>query len=187
MARTARVAKAAGVRKAAAKRPAAKGAAAAAPPDETALGLGGRMRWGALAILGVAGMGVAAYLTYTHLADKVVACGGLGKCETVQQSEYSTIAGVPVALLGGLAAAVLLAIALGRLGGLALAVEWASLAALGLTTLSVAFAAYLTYIELFVLEAICIYCLALASIFTVSWLISLSDSFLTRDISPEPG
>ena len=145
------------------------------------------MLWGALAVLALAGMGVAAYLTYTHYADKVVACGSLGRCETVQQSSYSTIAGVPVALLGGLAAAALLTIAVGRLSGLSLAVEWASLAALALTTASVAFAAYLTYIELFVLEAICIYCVALASIFATSWLISLADSFLTRDISPEPG
>jgi len=175
------VAKAAGARKA------AKKAAAATPTDETALGRAGLIRWGALSAMAVAGMGVAAYLTYTHYADKLVACGGLGRCETVQQSEYATLAGVPVALLGGLAAAALLAIALGRLGGLSLAVEWASLAALGLTTVSVAFAAYLTYVELFVLEAICIYCLALASIFTASWIISLSDSFLTRDISPEPG
>ncbi len=138
-------------------------------------------------MLSVAGMGIAAYLSYTHWADKVVACGGVGKCETVQQSSYSEIAGVPVALLGGLAAAALLVVALSRLGGLPLAVEWASMATLGLTTASVAFAAYLTYIELFVLEAICIYCVTLASIFTTSWLISLSDNFLTKDISPEPG
>jgi len=151
------VAKVAGASKAAAKRLAAKRTAATPPADETALGRAGLMRWGALAVLGVAGMGVAAYLTYTHWADKAVACGGLGRCETVQQSEYSTIAGVPVALLGGLAAAALVAVALSRLGGLPLAVEWASMAALGLTTASVAFAAYLTYIELFVLEAICIY------------------------------
>ena len=182
MARAARAARAAGARKAA-----RKPAAPAPPADETALGAGGLLRWGVLAILALAGMGVAAYLTYTHYADKVVACGGFGKCETVQQSEYSTIAGVPVALLGGLAAAALLAIALGRLSGLPLAVEWASLAALALTTASVAFAAYLTYIELFVLEAICVYCVALASIFATSWLISLADSFLTRDISLEQG
>jgi uncharacterized membrane protein len=145
------------------------------------------MRWGALAVLAVAGMGVAAYLTYTHYSDTQVKCLVGHGCQTVQQSDYSTIAGVPVALLGGLAAATLLAITLGRLAGLALAVEWASLATVGLTTLSVAFAAYLTYIELFVLDAICIYCVTLASIFTASWLISLVDSFLTRDISPEPG
>jgi uncharacterized membrane protein len=175
------VAKAAGARKA------AKRSAAAPPADETALGVGGLMRWGALAVLAVAGMGVAAYLTYTHWADEAVACGSLGRCETVQQSEYSTIVGVPVALLGGLAAAALLAIVLSRLGGLPLAVEWASLATLALTTASVAFAAYLTYVELFVLDAICVYCVALASIFTASWLISLSDSFLTKGISPEPG
>jgi uncharacterized membrane protein len=181
------MAKAAGGRKAAAKRTQTRVAAAAPPSDETALDLADRMRWGALAVLSVAAMGVAAYLTYTHYADKQVTCLVGHGCQTVQQSSYSTIAGVPVALLGGLAAATLFAIALGRLAGLALAVEWASLAALGLTTASVAFAAYLTYIELFVLEAICIYCVALACIFTTSWLISLGDSFLTRDISPEPG
>jgi len=186
VARTARVAKAAGTRKAAAKA-AAKRMAAAPTANETALGTAGLMRWGALAILSVAGMGVAAYLIYVHYADKPVACLVGHGCQTVQQSSYSTIAGVPVALLGGLAAASLLVVALGRLAGLALAVEWASLAALGITTASVAFAAYLTYVELFVLEAICIYCVTLASIFTTCWLISLSDSFLTRDISPEPG
>jgi uncharacterized membrane protein len=173
--------------KASARKAAARQGAAAPPADETALDLFDRMRWGALVILAVAGMGVAAYLTYTYWADEVVACGGVGQCEEVQQSEYSAIAGVPVSLLGGLAAMALLGIALGRLVGLPLAVEWASLAALGLTTASVAFAAYLTYIELFVLEAICLHCMALASIFTASWLISLSDTFLTRDISPEPG
>jgi uncharacterized membrane protein len=180
VARTARVAKAAGARKAVKRTP-------SLPVDEAALTPGGLARWGALAILALAGMGVAAYLTYTHYSDTPVACLVGQECRTVQQSEYATIAAVPVALLGGLAATALLAIALGRLGGLALAVEWASLAALGLTTLSVAFAAYLTYVELFILEAICIYCVTLASIFTASWIICLSDSFLTRDISPERG
>lgn len=168
-------------------RRAAKRAAAIAPVYETALDAGGLARWGALSVLAVVAMGVAAYLTYTHYAGKPVACLVGRECQTVQQSEYATMAGVPVALLGGLAAVALLAVALGRLGGLSLAVEWASLAALSLTTVSVAFAAYLTYVELFVLEAICIYCVTLAAIFAASWIISLSDSFLTRGISPEPG
>ena len=186
MARTARLAKAAGGRKAA-KRKQTRVAAAAPPAYDTALGVGGLIRWGALSVLAVAAMGVAAYLTYTHYSDTQVQCLVGHGCQTVQQSKYSTIAGVPVALLGGLAAATLLVVTLGRLAGLALAVEWASLAVVGLTTVSVAFAAYLTYIELFVLDAICIYCVTLASIFTASWLISLADSYLTRDISPEPG
>ena len=173
----------------AAKRAAAgRSARRAAPPpptDEATLSPAGLIRWGTLAVLAVAAMGVAAYLTYTHYSDTPVSCLVGHECQTVQQSEYATIAGVPVSLLGGLAATALLAIALARLGRLPLAVEWASLAALGLTTLSVAFAAYLTYVELFVLDAICIYCVTLASIFTASWIICLSDSFLTRDISPE--
>jgi len=174
------------VAKAAGTRNAPERAVAAALASETTLSVGGLARWAALGGLAMAAMGVAAYLTYTHYAGKPVACLVGHECQTVQQSEYATMAGVPVALLGGLAAAALLAVALSRLAGLSLAVEWASLAALSLTTMSVAFAAYLTYVELFVLDAICTYCVTLASIFTAGWIISLSEALLTRDISPEP-
>jgi len=133
------------------------------------------LRWGALAVLAIAGMGVAAYLTYTHYADQPIACGGLGECETVQNSEYATLVTIPVALLGILFYAGFLALVLARMARLPLTEEWASLAAFSMTLAGVAFAAYLTYIELFVLEALCIWCLALAAIITASWLITLVD------------
>ncbi len=145
------------------------------PPRAAPLTTGDFLRWGALAVLAMVGMGISAYLTYTHYADQPIACGGLGEWETVQNSEYATLIGIPVALLGILFCAGLLAVAVWRLARLPLAEEWAPLAAFSLTLMGVAFATYLTYIELFVLEALCIWCLALAAAITAAWLITIVD------------
>jgi uncharacterized membrane protein len=128
-----------------------------------------------LAVLAMAAMAVAAYLTYSHYADQPIACAGLSGCAAVENSEYSTIIGIPVALLGTLFCAGLLALVLARLARLPLTEEWAPLAAFSMTLAGVAFAAYLTYIELFVIEDICIWCASFASIITVAWLITLVD------------
>ena len=133
------------------------------------------MRWGALAVLAMAGMGVAAYLTYSHYADQPIACAGLSGCAAVEDSEYSTIIDIPVALLGTLFCAGLLALVLARVARLPLAEEWASVAAFSMTLTGVAFMAYLTYIELFVVEDICIWCTSFAAIVAVAWLITLVD------------
>lgn len=126
-------------------------------------------------MLAMAGMGVAAYLTYTHYADQPIACAGLSGCQAVENSEYSTIIGIPVAVLGMLFCAGLLALVLARMARLPLAEEWAPLAAFSMTLTGVAFAAYLTYLELFVIEDICIWCTSFAGIVTIAWLITLVD------------
>jgi uncharacterized membrane protein len=124
-----------------------------------------------LALLGLPGTAVAAYLTYSHWADRPTECGGIGECELVQTSEYSDIAGVPVALLGLLYFVAMAFLALARInrikwmpGGL----EWVSPAALSMALAATAFVAYLTYVELFVLEAICVWCVALATLTAAS-------------------
>jgi uncharacterized membrane protein len=123
----------------------------------------------------MAGMGIAAYLAYSHYADETIMCAGLSGCDAVENSEYSTIIGIPVGLLGTLFCAGLLALVLGRVARLPLAEEWAPLAAFSMTLAGVAFAAYLTYIELFVVEDICIWCTTFAGITAVAWLITLVD------------
>jgi uncharacterized membrane protein len=128
-----------------------------------------------LAALATAGMGVAAYLTYSHYADQPIACAGRSGCAAVENSEYSAIIGIPVAVLGMLFCAGLLMLALWRLARLPLAEEWAPVAAFSMTMAGVAFAAYLTYIELFVVEDICIWCASFAGIVTVAWLITIVD------------
>jgi uncharacterized membrane protein len=123
----------------------------------------------------MAGMGVAAYLTYSHYANQPIACAGLSGCQAVENSEYSKLVGIPVAVLGMLFCAGLLALVVARLARLPLTEEWASVAAFSMTLTGVAFAAYLTYIELFVVEDVCIWCASFASIITVAWLITIVD------------
>jgi uncharacterized membrane protein len=124
--------------------------------------------WVGLALLGLPGTAVAAYLTYAHWADRPTVCGGIGQCELVQTSEYSEIAGVPVALLGLLYFVAMSFLALARLGRMLGTPEWAQPAALSMALAATAFAAYLAYVELFVLEEICIWCSGLAALTAAS-------------------
>jgi len=138
------------------------------------LGAMALLRCGVFSSLALAGMAVSAYLTYAHYADQPVACGGYGGCDAVQASEYATLAGIRVALLGVLFCAGLLGLALWWLLRLPMAEEWAPVACFAMTLGGSAFAAYLTCVELFVLEDVCIWCVAYASIIFASWLVSLT-------------
>jgi uncharacterized membrane protein len=54
-----------------------------------------------MTVLTVLGIGLASYLTYIHYAGIKPLCGtNGGGCEIVQTSQYSKLAGVPVALIG---------------------------------------------------------------------------------------
>lgn len=118
---------------------------------------------GAAAAICLAGLGVATYLTTVHYAGQPIACGGVGDCEYVNSTKYSELFGVPVALLGALAYAtmfVTIAAALVRKQEAPLTGAW------GIAAASFAFSMYLTYIELRVIDAICVYCVVSASLMT---------------------
>ena len=106
--------------------------------------------------LALAGVAVAGYLTWVHYEDLEAVCvGGGGGCERVQNSEYAELAGIPVAVLGligylGIGASLLIRGEVARMAGALL-----SLAGAG-------FSVYLTYLELFEIEAICQWCVASA-------------------------
>ena len=64
----------------------------------------------ATAVLALAGIAIAGYLTWVHYAELEPICvGGGGGCERVQNSSYAELAGIPVALLGLLAYVTVLA------------------------------------------------------------------------------
>jgi uncharacterized membrane protein len=111
----------------------------------------------AMLVLALAGAAIAGYLTYVHYAGIQPFCaGGGGACERVQTSRYAELGGVPVALLG---LAGYLAIA----GALALIPASAARPAVAFLALAGAgFSAYLTYLELFEIDAICQWCVASA-------------------------
>jgi uncharacterized membrane protein len=120
-------------------------------------------RWLQLAALAVAGLGicVAGYLTYVHYAGLEPFCAGGGHgCERVQSSSYAKLGGIPVAVLG-LAGYLAIAAALLAPG------EPARLAAAALAVTGAGFSAYLTYLELFVIDAICQWCVASAVLLTL--------------------
>jgi uncharacterized membrane protein len=111
-----------------------------------------------LGVLAAAGLLLSAYLTWVHFAQVAPVCvGGSGGCETVQSSRYATVLGVPVAVLG----------LVGYTGLLFSAVLWGELGVyLGFlfALVGTLFSAYLTYLELFVIHAICQWCVASAAI-----------------------
>lgn len=136
--------------------------------DRATGGLSGTLPWVGLALLGLPGSAVAAYLTYSYWADRPTVCAGIGECELVQTSEYADIVGVPVALLGLLYFVAMSMLALARIRRMPGTPEWGQPAALSMALAAAAFAAYLTYVELFILEAICVWCVALATLTAAS-------------------
>jgi uncharacterized membrane protein len=103
----------------------------------------------------VAGLAIAAYLTAVHYAGGTPACAIAHGCATVQRSTYAAVGGVPVAVLGLAGYVAVLAGLAGDGEGHRTATAFLSLAGLG-------FSAWLTYVEVGVLHAICIWCVGSA-------------------------
>ena len=126
-----------------------------------------------LAIAGIASVGllVALYLTAIKLSGGLPVCGPVQGCEDVAKSQYSSIFGIPVAVLGAL-----FSLASGILG-----LVWAFradrralLGAYGLGLFGILFVAYLTYLELFVIHAVCIWCVTYGVTVVAGWLVALT-------------
>lgn len=127
------------------------------------------------ALLAVAGSLVAGYLSWVYLSGGKAYCAGLGQCEVVQASTYARFMGVPVAVLGLLTYLATLGLIWlrGRLVGAP--AELALLAQFVLLFVGVAFSAWLTYVELFVIYAICPWCVTSAVIITVLFIFTVRD------------
>jgi uncharacterized membrane protein len=122
----------------------------------------------AVPILCMIGLGVAGYLTFVEARQVAPVCGPVGDCNTVQSSPYSKLFGiVPVGLLGLLGyLAILSAWALGQLSKGKLS-DLAAVAVFALALFGALFSIYLTYLELAVILAVCIWCLTSAVILAI--------------------
>ena len=111
-----------------------------------------------LSSLAVVGLLISAYLSWVHYAGVAPVCvGGSGGCQSVQTSSYATIFGVPVAVIGLVGYSGLLFSAwLRGEGGIYLGFLVALVGAL--------FSVYLTYLEVFVIHAVCEWCVASAAL-----------------------
>ena len=123
-------------------------------------------------ILALLGVGISGYLTYVKLSATQAVCLGLGECETVQNSPYSVILGIPIAILGLLTYLAIIALWWWSQDEERPYAALAPLILFGITLFGFLYSAYLTYLELFVLKAICPWCVASAILMTVLMIIN---------------
>lgn len=139
------------------------GAAAAARESETSRPPRVSRLYSLAAVLSLAGLADAIYLTVEHLSGRSVRCTVTSGCSEVLSSPYATVGGYPLALFGAFAyftafsLATLAAFGSGRAGNL-----FALLVAL-----MFAASLWLLYLQAFVLHAFCQYCLLSAAITTL--------------------
>lgn len=127
----------------------------------------------AVATLALVGALVALYLTLYKLGYIGTLICSVGSCERVNSSRWAVVLGIPVAVWGLGAYVVLMALALaGMQGAPSRAVAWALAA---LSGAGVAVSAWLTYLELFVIHGVCVWCVTSATIMTLIFLISAVD------------
>ncbi len=129
-----------------------------------------------LIVLAAIGIGLAGYLTYVHYSGAMPICSLKGNpCSQVQKSQYSELAGVPVALIGLIGYIAIL----GSL--LAPEEERSRLVTMAMTLGGFGFSAYLTYRELFTLHKICEWCVSSAILVTIIMCLSVW-RFLRGDV-----
>jgi len=140
-----------------------------------------------LATLALIGVFVSTYLTLFKLGYIGELKCSVGSCETVNTSQWATFLRLPVAAwgLGFYVVALLLAM-------LGLQEKYAdscalSLALVALTGWGVLFSGWLTYLELFVIDAICIWCVTSAVIVLVMFAVSVAEYRETGDGRRETG
>ena len=144
-------------------------------------------KWGdwLIPVLILIGIGVAAYLSYVETQSVEAVCGPVGDCNTVQQSRYAKFFDViPVGLVGLLGYLGLLAAWLTR-KVLPKFAKPADIAFFGMAFFAVIFSLYLTYLEPFVIRAVCIWCLTSAVIVTLLLLLGTPPAVLQFAISDE--
>jgi uncharacterized membrane protein len=138
------------------------------------------LRMGA-ALLSLLGLFVSLYL-YLYKIGLIgtLACG-TGDCEAVQASSWSRFLGVEVALIGLIGYTALLIMSLASLRPGLIGRRWPAALLATLAGVGVAFTAYLTYLELYVIHAVCRWCVGSASIILAIFVIALLDLRPTSD------
>lgn len=130
-----------------------------------------------IALLALVGFCIALYLWLYKIGIIGKLQCGSGSCELVQTSRYGVLLGVPVALYGVVGYALILAVAIIGLQPAQLERRWPTLTLAALAAGGFLFTLYLTAIELFVLHAICRWCVGSAAVMTLIAVVSASALF----------
>ena len=112
-----------------------------------------------LLLLALAGAAISTYLSLVRATGGEAVCDPSRGCDVVAASPYAVLLGIPVAYLGLVFSVVLVAVTATwwlRADRRALQGAWV------LLLLGTFFVAYLTFLELFVIKAVCIWCATFA-------------------------
>jgi uncharacterized membrane protein len=124
-------------------------------------GLGSGPSW-AVPLLAIIGIGVSIYLGFVETSGTEAVCGPVGDCNTVQQSQYATIFGIHIGILGIIGYGVLLGSWIVARAGKGRAADLGAMIAAAIAAGGTVFSIYLTFLEPFVIGATCMWCLTSA-------------------------
>lgn len=137
-----------------------------------------------MVLVSLGGVFVSAYLWMYKLGYMGEIVCGTGGCETVQLSPYSRFLGIEVALIGLIGYLGLFGLALATLQPRWAAARWPVGLLAVMSGIGVLFTAYLTWLELYVIHAICRWCVGSAVLIAVFFLLTLLE--WRRGAAPPP-
>ncbi len=114
-----------------------------------------------IALLALAGLSAATYVFVAHSLGYRLFCPFATGCDTVQDSPYAVILGIPVSLLGMMGFAIYFVLAVTALRSNAR--EW-RYGLLGLSLVEVGFTSYMAYLQVSVIRAVCSWCMFSAAV-----------------------
>ena len=139
-----------------------------------------------VAALALAGIFLALYLLLYKLGMIGALTCSVGSCETVNTSKWAKFLGLPVAGWGVAWYVATFAVAIVSIQERFAESKTISLAMLFLTSTGLLFSAYLTWLELFVIHAICQWCVVSAILVLVMFILSVLDYRSVGRYVPDP-
>ena len=130
-----------------------------------------KLNWVSLVLTAI-GILDSVYLFIYKITNNYAMCLGSGECSTVNASRYSMIYGIPVSLLGILAYLAIFILLILELRKV-FSSDNSNLLVFGISLVGVLFSAYLTYIEFYVIHAVCPFCIISAFVITLIFIISI--------------
>jgi len=131
-----------------------------------------KLYWTSIAFTAL-GLAVSLYMTILKYWGGERMCIGNGGCQTVSESPYAIIAGVPVAVFGIIGYLALLVMLVLELRGGKFFKKNATLLTFGMAVLGFVFTLYLVYLEIFVIKALCPFCLTSQITMTILFILAV--------------
>jgi uncharacterized membrane protein len=138
----------------------------------------GALLWASVVLSGL-GVAISGYLVAKRFTGGSLACTRWAQCDEVNNSVYSQLYGVPVSVIGLAGYLLLLMLAVAALWTEGRTQRRTLLLSFVLALGGVGFSIYLTYLEIYVIEALCAWCVASAIVIALLAVVTAVASRLT--------